>query len=507
MKTVLVPIAVFCLLAATATIPTTSSTKPDLLSSYVSFSIELEGFVNYAGENHQSSKGLLRGIDVKLCTVTGNSSSGVNQYSINLLQNLGSAMSSMPVIRVGGNTADEVIYQSSQRDALNFSCPVAKICMGPSFFDSYQAFPNTLFSHGFNMAWNNDTGYTSLKQTVAKACKALENKLSTWEFGNEPDLYLGRLRPSDWSPSAYVANWKDGTEMIFKQLQETCPSLANAANFTFMAPSIAGNAAKLSPTGVFSAGLDANKTISEVSFHNYMGIAGSSGTSLQHTLMNHEKNVAKLDEHGQLARQIAAMPGMSSIPYILGETNSLAGGGASGISNTFGAALWGLDFNVGASYAAWNPSEGATFAPYYGHLAAAKFMGKSQLRAVLNISLSEDNSLNSAYAGYNTLTGGLDKIAIINFRFYNSSTKAARDNSTYTFKVMPSSNWAIERLEAAGAESVTGVTFGGYAYEYSTMGQPKLVARNGEVAKVGLDGILHMTVLDSTAAILSLQSS
>jgi hypothetical protein len=56
MTTVLVLVAAFCRFVSTATIPTTSSAKPNLLSSYVSFSIELEGFVNYAGERHESSK-------------------------------------------------------------------------------------------------------------------------------------------------------------------------------------------------------------------------------------------------------------------------------------------------------------------------------------------------------------------------------------------------------------------------------------------------------------------
>jgi hypothetical protein len=36
----------------------------------------------------------------------------------------------------------------------------------------------------------------------------------------------------------------------------------------------------------------------------------------------------------------------SAPPHIFGETNSLYNQGRPGLSNTFGAALWGIDFNL-----------------------------------------------------------------------------------------------------------------------------------------------------------------
>lgn len=36
--------------------------------------------------------------------------------------------------------------------------------------------------------------------------------------------------------------------------------------------------------------------------------------------------------------------------YVLGETNSVSGGGASGVSMTFGAALWTMDYSLRAVY-------------------------------------------------------------------------------------------------------------------------------------------------------------
>lgn len=36
----------------------------------------------------------------------------------------------------------------------------------------------------------------------------------------------------------------------------------------------------------------------------------------------------------------------SGVPLIMGETNSLYNEGKPGLSNSFGAALWGIDFNL-----------------------------------------------------------------------------------------------------------------------------------------------------------------
>lgn len=36
----------------------------------------------------------------------------------------------------------------------------------------------------------------------------------------------------------------------------------------------------------------------------------------------------------------------TSVPLVMGETNSLYNEGKPGLSNSFGAALWGLDFNL-----------------------------------------------------------------------------------------------------------------------------------------------------------------
>ena len=385
--------------------------------------------------------------------------------------------------------------------------------MGPSFFDSYNSFPNTYYTHGFNMIWNNDTGYDSIKQMINDGCKTLEGRLSAWEYGNEPDLYIGHAWPSDWNETEYVEGWSKGYAVIQEALQAKCPSLASGPKF--INPSLAGTNSKLDPVKISQDGLNNNGSIAKFAVHNYMGT--QDGT-LQGQLMNHETNVRKIDEHAQEAAKIHGVANMRDVPYVLGETNSLTGGGVKGVSNTLGAAMWALDWILagatngeikrmhfhqgnGAAYAAWDPVQKVTNAPYYGLLAAAKFMGESENRSVMNFTLGDDDSLNAAYAGYNTGSGQLDSMAVLNFRYYTSGT---RGSSNYGFTVPPSTKWQVERLAGSSATATSGITFNGYSFDYPGTG--KLVGNDNETIVVGTDGALSLNLPDSSAAILRLVS-
>jgi hypothetical protein len=58
--------------------------------------------------------------------------------------------------------------------------------------------------------------------------------------------------------------------------------------------------------------------------------------------------ITKAQAQVNVSRNIAALGGnlAPKVPFILGEHNSLARQGRPGLSNTFGAALWGVDWNL-----------------------------------------------------------------------------------------------------------------------------------------------------------------
>src|SRR3954462_11542286 len=108
--------------------------------------------------------------------------------------------------------------------------------------------------------------------------------------------------------------------------------------------------------------------------------------------MNHTNTVRSISSQVALLKSLS----YTGIPFILGETNSLYNQGKPGLSNSFGAALWGLDFNLWCAannisrvhmhqgtnyrYQSWQPVETSlgtlgTKPPYYGNIAVAAFLG------------------------------------------------------------------------------------------------------------------------------------
>lgn len=115
----------------------------------------------------------------------------------------------------------------------------------------------------------------------------------------------------------------------------------------------------------------------------------------------------------------------------------------------------------------------------------------------------------SAYAAYNS--GHLTRIAVLNMNAYNATSTTPRPSTTYGFSVgseLAGSSWLVERLAAPGSDVKTGVTFAGYAYEYSSLGngvnQKSSRCPINDIVNVGSDGVLSVKVKDSQAVILTL---
>jgi hypothetical protein len=227
------------------------------------------------------------------------------------------------------------------------------ITIGPSFFDSYLALGATKYTHGFNLALGAITsnGWDTLAATAPLACEAIGENLDHWEYGNEPDLYSvsaqGPVRPPTWDAATYVDQWLNGTRHINRALAAACPDMATAS---WVAPSNGGVSNPLRAQAQWAAGLDDDGNIGLFSTHNYISGAESPGVTLQDTLMNHDETMRSVDAHVRTRRDLVTQFGEAAIPpHILGEHNSLYHQGKPGLSNSFGAALWGIDFNLYAA--------------------------------------------------------------------------------------------------------------------------------------------------------------
>lgn len=259
-----------------------------------------------------------------------------------------------------------------------------------------------------------------------------------------------------------------------------------------------------------------------------MGGADSPGVTLQKTLMNHTAVINSVAQHLNATRIFNSEHLTPGIPYILNEMNSLYNQGKPGLSNSFGSALWGVDFNLYCAsqnirrahmhqglnyrYASWQPIETekttvGTKAPYYGNaMVAAMLHGGDDVR-VLNLPLEQDTE--AAYAAY--VDRKLSRIAVVNMKEFNYSTEdseAKRPSRTYEFRIPDHSGEVqVQRLLANGSNALSGITWDGWSYNYELDGGVPVRLSNvtlGETVSVSGQGIVQIEVPDSSGAILNL---
>ncbi|KAH7132105.1 hypothetical protein B0J11DRAFT_548109 [Dendryphion nanum] len=487
-----------------------------VLNSFVSYSIELAFFPDFAGNKAKP-----------------------NIFSDNLLKNVGELQGTKPNVRVGGNTQDYAIFDSNLRTATNatFIDSVSRdypgiLSIGPTFFESYQTWPNVKFIHGFNLAKDDTAATNSIIRSIPYACRAIgKNNLLSWEMGNEPDLYKtsaqGAVRPSTWSEDDYVKEWASKVQTVKDALQKGCGAdWVSPTRFKWIAPSFAGPSNSLDALKAWQAGLGASNGISQFSAHNYIGGATEPGVTLSNTLLNHEKTVSSISAHikSLTTLKAAGMP----LDYILSETNSLSNQGAPNLSNSFGAALWTLDYSLYAAssnikqiymhqgtdyrYASWQPISTSktaigTKAPYYGNIAVAAALGNitSSPTRVQNLPL--DSATEAAYAVF--AGAKLKSLVVINMDEYNHSVPnpSPRPEVSYNFTVPATcaGSGVVQRLLANGSDAITGITFNGQSYNYELdLGRPRSMANvtKDETVWVGADGGVTVPVWWSSAAVV-----
>ncbi|MCJ1379880.1 hypothetical protein MMC17_002983 [Xylographa soralifera] len=322
-------------------------------------------------------------------------------------------------------------------------------------------------------------------------------------------------------------------------MASNCPDLAKASVNGYMALSMSGIkiGTGFTPVDAFTAQIDNQKNI------NYMTGARRPGVTLQRTLMNHNWTVNSVNS--QVAYASFFTKAAPDIPLILGETNSLSGGGAPGVSNSFGAALLVLDFGLycasqnitricfhqseGVAYSAWQamPNKAgptATLPPYYGEIAIATFIGNEEGVQIVNI--PRESVYEAAYAAY--VDGQLKRIAVINLLEFNSTQNTTSSSSVQKPKTSPDSasvgnagrpnrtfiihhpgitgKATVQRLLAAGSDATMNITFNNTSYDYDrNEGLPIQIGQSGslEVFSSADNSSITIEVPNSEAAILN----
>jgi hypothetical protein len=233
------------------------------------------------------------------------------------------------VIRVGGNTSDDASFE---RDGQAVSAAKGSVVNRRNLqqLGSFLDATNWSLIWGLNLGSTNmgstNLGSTGQEQAAAEAeavAAVAKGRLLAFEIGNEPDLF-GRgtgHRPKSYSYETYLSEFQRYKSAILAKLPQA----------PFAGPDVAG-----ATEWVSKFAKDEGRDLKLLTHHYYRECANPSSTLDK--LLNVDP---------KLAPKLAALrlaSSTSNLPYRICETNSFCGGGKPGISDSFGAALWVLDF-------------------------------------------------------------------------------------------------------------------------------------------------------------------
>jgi hypothetical protein len=223
------------------------------------------------------------------------------------------------VLRIGGNSVDTTTWAPAGKGkTLNV--------IAPPDVDALAGFlraANWSVIYAVNMAADDPS---AAADEAAYAAKALGAQLYGFEVGNETDLYHSNGdRPTNWTYADYLAQWKT----FYSTMQAAAPSAA------FTGPAAASN------YKVFTVPFanDAAADIVLLTQHYYRGDGKAATSTLAELLQPDPALITMLD-----ALSTASTTNHMARGYRLAEANSFYNGGAPGISDGYGTALWVLDF-------------------------------------------------------------------------------------------------------------------------------------------------------------------
>ncbi|KAJ9120910.1 hypothetical protein QFC22_002845 [Naganishia vaughanmartiniae] len=433
-----------------------------------------------------------------------------NQFTHQALRNISDRTGTSCPIRWGADSQDKykitdgvrtvkVILSHTASESTPYPEPATSgVHIGPDYFALARNLPTgTKLTIGLNLRDQNEQEtiaqarllYDTFYGTRKAELKHVELELVT--IGNEPDLYevplFHRTGPPGWSPYKYV---------------EQTIQLANAVssvfhgNIHFQIASITGffkDQEQWNPRTVLGSGLMDDPIFEKMtvySSHMYFGdLKATSGSLMNKTF------IRQMIRHWSEYRPMVEAAGLE---FRIGETNSLARGGVSGISNAAEASIWLVDYalhaaclglkrlhfhhRVGQSYNWFDPVpitgiSGGTHAdardapsihaPYYGALVLAEAVGMEPGTQI--VELASIHRYISAYGIYSK-DGKLIRAVFINSEPYLDASKPrpVTEIELKTGTGLSLVGSKMKTLFTSLTTSTSGMTWAGQSYETST---------------------------------------
>jgi hypothetical protein len=250
--------------------------------------------------------------------------SAANRVYVELVRRLGAR----GVIRIGGNTSD---YSSFAARSTAVSASKHALINQAGLRD----LAGFLDATGWSLIWGLNLGNGSIDDAVTEAralADAVGDRLLAFEIGNEPDLYVHEGHRPRYSYEQYLAEYRRYKSAVRAAL----PRVA------FAGPDAAG-----ATDWVERFATDEGHDLRLLTHHYYR--EGQNPASTADKLLRPDPKLAAMLDRMRAASQ------SSGVPYRICETNSFSGGGRPGVSDTFTAALWALDY---LCVLAWHGADG-----------------------------------------------------------------------------------------------------------------------------------------------------
>ena len=476
-----------------------------------------------------------------LFSYTGGSSA--NQLTQNLLANLANYSGTPPHLRIGGNTQDYLVYDSSQNDYAWTKNPdptgpgayaANSMVIGPRFFEVIDRFPsNTPITFGLNLAYDQPDYIDQITKMATEAVSGLTNvNLVSFEIGNEPDLYLQNgFRTGSWGGQVYTQEWLDRANAIYQQVlkPKNRPSnffepgaTASTIGTSFMIEDLDSFGIDVKANG------SANSYIASWNQHDYYYYIGVSTYPLTaYAFMTLSTTNDQFAAWLSQIQQAAATP----YPYALREMGVVGPIGLADITDVFGASLWTLNFFLYAATlnissvqmhmtdnsnaSAWQPIEEYGNQPfvrpnYYAFAAFDQLIGPTCEARVGGYVVPDPPAAYggrvAAYSVYQAET--LASIVLINS---NPANVSETNKPSLTWDLSLPTQFAgqelyLHYLTNDGADAKHGTTWNGVSYEQSGDGTPTLVNDTVSSVTIGSGGSVSVVVRDTQAVIANIGS-
>jgi hypothetical protein len=363
------------------------------------------------------------------------------------------------VLRIGGNTSERTVWSGA-----GSSSPTDGFAITPAAIDALAALLRALgwrLIYGLNLARGTPE---AAADEAAYVANAVGRQLLAFQISNEPDGF-GRwsaVRPSSYDVSDFLAEWQRFRSAIHTRLPDA----------PFAGPAVAGETGWIPPFAETARG-----SLVLLTRHYYSdGPARAPHISLPKLLSSAGQLDPILSDLQKISRTY-------HLPFRIAETNSIFAEGHPGVSDTFGASLWGLELmfqvaQAGGAGINFHTGDAKAYTPIGPgrdgrHVARPLFYGMLMFREACAEAAeivptrggpssagpppSGTSDVNLAAYAVRSRNGAL-RVCLINKDLFQSAQ--VRINVGRRFSAA-----SILRLAAGWVDATTGVTLGGAAVD------------------------------------------